>query len=106
MLGTLLQICAYGASDQAAFAALFKLIRYPISPEIAQCWLEVMCKLCERRAPAFRSMPSAGRGIRHMETGGGAEMPIVPNAPILAAGAHDQAHEGAGGRALRLGASR
>jgi hypothetical protein len=50
------QICAYGASDQAAFAALFKLTHYPISPEIAQClnggygWLEVMCKRCETRA--------------------------------------------------------
>jgi hypothetical protein len=33
-------------------------------------------------------------------------MPIVPNAAILSAGAHDQAHEGAGDRALRLGASR
>jgi hypothetical protein len=37
------------------------------SPTIAQClnggygWLEVMCKRCERRAPASRSTPSAGR---------------------------------------------
>ena len=54
--GPSLQICAYGASDQAAFAALFKLTHYPISREIAQClnggygWLEVMRKRCETRA--------------------------------------------------------
>jgi hypothetical protein len=42
-------------------------------------------------------------------TGGGnrglAEMPIVPERPLCAARAHDQAHERAGDRALSLDAS-
>jgi hypothetical protein len=37
--------------------------------------------------------------------GGRAEMPIVRDAAILTAGAHDQAHDRAADRSLRLGAS-
>jgi hypothetical protein len=40
-----------------------------------------------------------------LEIGTGSEMPIMPDAALLTAGAHDQAHARAGDRALRLGAS-
>jgi hypothetical protein len=40
-----------------------------------------------------------------MEARGGAEMSVMQEGPLRAAGAHDQAHEGAGDRALRLAAS-
>jgi len=78
----MLQICAYGASDQAAFAALFKLIRYPISPEIAQCWLEGMC-IVAKPAPASRFMPSAARAIRRSGNLRVVPMPILRNTTSL-----------------------
>ncbi len=37
--------------------------------------------------------------------GSGPEMPVMPNAAILAAGEHDQAHDREADRAPRLGAS-
>ncbi len=37
--------------------------------------------------------------------GSGPEMPVMPNAAILAAGAHDQADRNARDHALRLGVS-
>jgi hypothetical protein len=53
---SILQISAYGASDRAAFAAVFKLTHYPIFPEISPSlnggygWLEVECNRCKTRA--------------------------------------------------------
>jgi hypothetical protein len=66
------------------------------SPTIAQClnggygWLEVECHRCKTRA----SLPlDAIRRPRNtdLETGGGAEVPVVQERPIRAAGSHDQA---------------
>jgi hypothetical protein len=47
-------------------------------------WLEVECKLCKTRA-SFRLMQSAGPTIADLDTGSGAEMPLMPNAALLAA---------------------
>ena len=81
------------------------------SPTIAQClngglrWLQVKCHRCENRgqhSPGLRS-PAARHG--DLETRSLAEMPVVPEGALRAAGASDQAHRRAADGALRLGAS-
>jgi hypothetical protein len=52
-------------------------------------WLEVHCKRCETKASIpLEQCPPA---VHHadLEARGGAEMQIVPDAAVLAAGAHD-----------------
>jgi len=41
----------------------------------------------------------------NLEVGGGAQMPVVPNAEVFATGSHNQADDGAGDRAVCVGAS-
>jgi len=45
-----------------------------------------------RPARAFRLPTSAAAGHANLEARGVAEMPIMPDAALLAAGAHDQSH--------------
>jgi hypothetical protein len=83
------------------------------SPTIGQClngglgWLEVECNRCKTRASlpldAIRRPPPA----RHadLETRSRAEMPVLPQGPLRAAGAYDQADGGARDHAVSLGAS-
>ena len=78
------------------------------SPTIGQClngglgWLEVECKRCKTRAA--RCHPPAAR-YADLETRSVAEMPVMPQPPLRAAGAHDQADGEAGDHAVFLGAS-
>src|SRR6267378_6327459 len=80
------------------------------SPTIAQClnggygWLQVQCRRCETEAsiPLEQCAPAAR--YADLETRGGAEMPVMPNAALRAAGAHDPAHRRTADRALCLGA--
>jgi hypothetical protein len=81
------------------------------SPTIGQClngglgWLEVECnRWQDPREPAARCDPSAA-GYADLEAGSRAEMPILPEGPLRAAGAYDQADGEAGDHALSLGAS-
>src|SRR5467141_3869792 len=62
-----------------------------------------MPPLRNRGQHSARTCPPAAR-YADLETRGGAEMPIMPNAAILAAGAHDPAHRRTADRALCLGA--
>jgi len=60
-----------------------------------------------RIVPAYKAASSyVARAYADLEAWGGAEMPIVQDAAILTAGAHDQAYERAGDRTLRLGSPR
>jgi hypothetical protein len=76
------------------------------SPTIRQClngglgWLQVKCHRCKTEAsiPLDCVRRPKGTPIWKLE----AEMPIMPNATIFAAGAHDQADGAAAARALRL----
>jgi hypothetical protein len=63
--------------------------------------LKVMCKPYETRA-SLPPEPSASRGIRPWKLEAALKCRSMPNAAILSADAHDQAHEGAGDCALRL----
>ena len=56
-----------------------------------------------REHPARRDPPSAQHA--DLETGTGAEMPITPDAALLAARAHGEADEGVRDHALRLDSS-
>src|SRR3954447_18649296 len=58
----------------------------------------------EPREPPARWDPPPAQHA-DLETGGGAKMPLMPNAPLLAACSDDQADGTAGAVALRLGAS-
>ncbi len=60
--------------------------------------------LQDPREPAARCHPPAAR-YADLETGSGAEMPVMPEGPLRAAGAHDQADGDARDHALSLGAS-
>ncbi len=78
------------------------------SPTIGQClngglrFLEVECVRCKTRA----SLPlSAIRRRRDTEIWKLAEMPQLPQGPLRAAGAHDQADGKAGDHAVQMGAS-
>jgi hypothetical protein len=82
------------------------------APTIGQCLnggpprLQVKC----RRSLPGRGQYSAGAcpqaaGHADMEARGGAQMPIVPDAAVFTAGAHDQADGRAADSAVRLGAS-
>src|SRR5450631_2270024 len=57
------------------------------------------------RQPSARCDPPAAR-YADLEVGSGAQMPGLQDAPLRAAGAYDQADQGAADRALSLGASR
>ena len=80
------------------------------APTIGQCingglgWLEVECNRCETRA-SLRSTPSAGPETPDMEAGSLAEMQVMPERSLGAAGPHDQADRGARDHALQMGAS-
>jgi hypothetical protein len=82
------------------------------SPTIAQClnggivWLEVECNRCKTRASLPLDAFRRPRDTADLETRSGAEMPVMPEGPLRAAGAHDQADRNARDHALRLGASR
>jgi hypothetical protein len=56
----------------------------------------------EARIPLKRVIRPPDPGL---ETGSPAQMPVLPDAALLAAGAHDQAHETPGDRSVYLGAS-
>jgi len=77
------------------------------SPTIGQClhgglgWLEVECNRCKTRASLH---PPPARHAT-LETRSVAEMPLMPEGALRAAGAHDQADGDAGNHAVRLGAS-
>jgi hypothetical protein len=60
--------------------------------------------LQDPREPAARRHPPAAR-YADLEAGGRTEMPVMPEGPLRAAGAHDQADGDAGDHALSLGAS-
>jgi hypothetical protein len=80
---SILQISAYGASDRAAFAAVFKLTHYPISPEISPSlnggygWLEVECNCCKTRASLPAVCDTSAARYANLETGSGAEMSVM-----------------------------
>jgi hypothetical protein len=81
------------------------------SPTIGRClngglrWLESPVQpLQDPRELAARCHPPAAR-YADLEAGSGAEMPVMPQGPLRAAGAYDQADGDAGDHALPLGAS-
>jgi hypothetical protein len=81
------------------------------SPTIGQClngglgW-QVECNRCKTRASlATRSDPPAA-GYADLETRGRTKMPVLPEGPLRAAGAHDQADDDTGNHAVQMGASR
>jgi hypothetical protein len=81
------------------------------SPTIAQClnggivWLEVECNRCKTRASLPLDAFRRPRDTADLETRSGAEMPVMPEGPLRAAGAHDQADRNARDHALPVGAS-
>jgi hypothetical protein len=60
--------------------------------------------LQDPRDPAARRHPPPAR-YAAVETGGVAEMPVIPQGPHCAVGAHDPADGAAGAHALAVGAS-
>ena len=79
------------------------------SPTIGQCLRLRLARgrmqsLQDPREPAARC-DQASAQYADLETGGGAEMPVVQERPIRAASSHDQADPRAGDHTLRLGSS-
>jgi hypothetical protein len=63
-----------------------------------------MSSLRDAGQSAARCHPPSAR-YADLETGSGAEMPVVSDATLFTASVYDQTHEGAGNCALRVGAS-
>ena len=63
-----------------------------------------MRQLQDPRKPAAQRHPLAARHAA-VETGGVAKVPLLPQGPLRAAGAHDQADRDAGDHAVQVGAS-
>jgi hypothetical protein len=61
--------------------------------------------LQDQGKPSTRCHPPAA-GYAALEAGSLPEMPIMPERPLRAAGAHDQANRGTGDHALQVGAAR
>jgi hypothetical protein len=79
-------------------------------PTLGQClnggygWLEVECHRCKTRASIPLDVIRRPQ-YADLETGSGAEMPLVQERAIRAAGSHDQADRNARNYTLRLGSS-
>ena len=81
------------------------------SPTIGQCingglgWLEVECNRCKTRASLPLDAIRRPRDTPIWKLEAVAEMPLLPQGPLRAAGAHDQADGDAGDHAVQVGAS-